>query len=81
MAMQQAKTDTNAAPGAQGAVIWRQRALRLIRLGGIGLLALAGLGLAYKIKRVLRINVFPGIDMVPDEQLKAFVLWVLHLVF
>ncbi|KAA2214003.1 hypothetical protein [Teichococcus oryzae] len=52
--------------------------VKIVALGGLFVLAL---GVAYKIKRVFRIDVFPEIDMVPDEELKALVMWFFHLVF
>jgi hypothetical protein len=62
----------------------------LIRLMSVGLLFVLGAAIAYKIKRMLQLNVFPDVDMVPDEELKALlhynevkeaVIWFFHLVF
>lgn len=59
-----------------------QRSLgwRLLKVSAASFVVLLGLALTYKAKRVLQINVFPGIDMVPDEQLKAAVIWTVHMI-
>ncbi|WP_379596391.1 hypothetical protein [Teichococcus globiformis] len=48
---------------------------RLLRQAGIALLLVIGVAAAYKIKRVLQIDIFQDIDMVPEETIKALIHW------
>lgn len=41
----------------------------LLMLGGIALSGLAG---AYMVKRALRIDVVPGVDMLPDDFIESY---------
>ena len=36
-----------------------------------------GLGAAYTLKRALSIDIFPGLDMLPDEEIERFISAVL----
>lgn len=53
---------------------------RLFRRASILLSAVLWAGVAYKSKRMLELDLLP-IDMVPDEELKAFVHWLLQILF
>ncbi len=47
-------------------------ALSIAILAGLGVFALTGVGAAYTAKRAMGIDVVPGIDMLPDEDIRRW---------